>query len=229
MVVMAPSKASASSGGPATTFTSTTTHIAVGGVVGVIGAVIMGFTRGWGFAALAGWDIMAAVMVTWIWLTIWPQDPRTTASHAVREDPARPIADLLLIVASVASLVGVGFIIAASGNSKGNGKAAFVAFAVATVFLSWAVVHSVYTLRYARLFYAGTAGGINFHQLPDHEPQYTDFAYVSLTVGMTFQVSDPEVTSTVMRATILRHALLAYLFGVVIIGIVINVVAGLTK
>ena len=51
----------------------------------------------------------------------------------------------------------------------------------------------------------------------------------SLTVGMTFQVSDPEVTSTVMRATILRHALLAYLFGVVIIGIVINVVAGLTK
>ena len=142
---------------------------------------------------------------------------------------ARPIADLLLIGASVASLVGVGFIIAASGNSKGAGKAAYVAFAVATVFLSWAVVHSVYTLRYARLFYAGTAGGINFHQIPDNEPQYSDFAYVSLTVGMTFQVSDPEVTSTVMRATILRHALLAYLFGVVIIGIVINVVAGLTK
>ena len=87
----------------------------------------------------------------------------------------------------------------------------------------------MYTLRYARLYYAGTAGGINFHQLPDDEPQYIDFAYISLTVGMTFQVSDPEVTSTAMRATILRHALLAYLFGVVIIGVVINVLAGLTK
>jgi len=97
------------------------------------------------------------------------------------------------------------------------------------VFLSWAVVHTEYTLRYARLFYAGKAGGLDFHQIPNTEPQYSDFAYVALTVGMTFQVSDPEVTSTVMRATILRHALLAYLFGVVIIGIVINVVAGLTK
>jgi uncharacterized membrane protein len=229
MVVMATNEPSDAASDVAEKMTSATAHIAVGGVVGVIGAVIMGFTGGWGFAALVGWDVMAAVIVTWIWLTIWPRDPRSTARHAVREDPARPIADLLLIGASVASLLGVGFVIAASGNSKGSAKAAYVAFAVATVFLSWAVVHTVYTLRYARLYYGGRARGINFHQTPEREPQYIDFAYVSLTVGMTFQVSDPEVTSTVMRATILRQALLAYLFGVVIIGIVINVVAGLTK
>jgi uncharacterized membrane protein len=147
----------------------------------------------------------------------------------VREDPARPIADLLLVGASVASLVGVGFVIAAGGNSKGVEKAALVAFAVVTVFLSWAVVHTTYTLRYARLFYAGKAGGLNFHQDAGGQPQYSDFAYVSFTVGMTFQVSDTEVNSTVMRATILRQALLAYLFGVVIIAIIINLVAGLTK
>lgn len=229
MVGMAPSTASKAAGEPQMKFTSAATHVGVGAVVGVIGAVIMGVTGGWGFAALVGWDVMAAVFVTWIWLTIWPRDPRSTASHAARDDPGRPIVDLLLIGASVASLVGVGFVIVASGNSKGTAKAAYVAFAVATVFLSWAVVHTAYTLRYARLFYAGNAGGINFHQIPNGEPQYIDFAYISLTVGMTFQVSDPEVTSTVMRATILRQALLAYLFGVVIIGIVINVVAGLTK
>jgi uncharacterized membrane protein len=210
-------------------FTSAATHIGVAGALGVVGAIIMGFTGGWGFAALVGWDVMAAVFVVWIWLTIWPRDPRSTASHAVREDPGRPIVDLLLIGASVASLVGVGFVIAASGDSGGLAKAGYVAFAVVTVFLSWAVVHSAYTLRYARLYYGGKAGGLNFHQVPDREPQYVDFAYISITVGMTFQVSDPEVTSTVMRATILRHALLAYLFGVVIIGVVINVLAGLTK
>jgi uncharacterized membrane protein len=229
MDVMAPTKTPAPAGESAATFTSTTTHIAVAGVVGAIGAVIVGLREGWDFAALAGWDIMAAVIVIWVWLTIWPRDPKSTASHAVREDPARPIADFLQIGASVASLVGVGFVIAASGDSKGAGKAAYVAFAVVTVFLSWAVVHTGYTLRYARLYYGGKAGGLNFHQVPEGEPQYSDFAYVALTVGMTFQVSDPEVNSTVMRATILRHALLAYLFGVVIIGIVINVVAGLTK
>src|SRR5665213_2661011 len=105
---MAPGKAAQRSNEPA--MTSTTTHIAVGGVVGVLGAVIMGVARGWEFAALVGWDVMAAVIVTWTWLTIWPRDQLSTASHAVREDPARPIADLLLIGASVASLVGVGFI-----------------------------------------------------------------------------------------------------------------------
>jgi uncharacterized membrane protein len=229
MVGMAPSEAPDTASVSAEKFTSATTHVAVGAVAGVIGAVIMGVTGGWGFAALVGWDVLAAVFVTWIWLSIWPRNPRSTESHAVREDPARPIADLLLIGASVASLVGVAFVIVASGNSKGSEKAGYVAFAVVTVFLSWAVVHTAYTLRYARLYYAGKAGGLNFHQIPDGEPQYSDFAYVSLTVGMTFQVSDPEVNSTVMRATILRQALLAYLFGVVIIGIVINVVAGLTK
>jgi uncharacterized membrane protein len=227
MVVMA-RRAPNSASGPEN-FTSAATHIAVAGALGVVGTFIMGFTGGWGFAALVGWDVMAAVFVVWIWGTIWPRDPQSTASHAVREDPGRPVVDLLLVGASVASLVGVGFVIAASGDSGGLAKAGYVAFAVVTVFLSWAVVHTAYTLRYARLYYGGKAGGINFHQLPDREPQYIDFAYISLTVGMTFQVSDPEVTSTVMRATILRHALLAYLFGVVIIGVVINVLAGLTK
>jgi uncharacterized membrane protein len=224
---MARTKEPASASQPA--FTSTTTHIGGAGLVGVVGAVVMGFVGGWKFAALVGWDLMAAVFVVWIWLLIWPRGPSDTARHAVREDPARPIADLLLVGASVASLVGVGFVIAAGGNSEGFEKAAYVGFAVVTVFLSWAVVHTTYTLRYARLYYGGKAGGINFHQIPDREPQYIDFAYISLTVGMTFQVSDPEVTSTTMRATILRHALLAYLFGVVIIGVVINVLAGLTK
>lgn len=228
MVVMAPMRAPKPAGGPEK-FTSAATHVVVAGALGVVGALIMGFTGGWGFSALVGWDVMAAVFVAWIWLTIWPRDARSTASHAVREDPGRPVVDLMLVGASVASLVGVGFVIAASGNSAGLVKAGYVAFAVVTVFLSWAVVHTAYTLRYARLFYGGRAGGLDFHQRPEREPQYIDFAYISLTVGMTFQVSDPEVTSTVMRATILRHALLAYLFGVVIIGVVINVLAGLTK
>jgi uncharacterized membrane protein len=227
MASMARTKDPATTSQP--TFTPTMTHIGGAGLAGVAAAVVMGFAGGWKFAGLVGWDVMAAVFVTWIWLLIWPRGPSDTARHAIREDPARPIADLLLVGASVASLVGVGFVIAAGGNSKGVERAALVAFAVVTVFLSWAVVHTTYTLRYARLFYGGKSGGLNFHEDADGQPQYSDFAYLSFTIGMTFQVSDTEVNSAVMRATILRQALLAYLFGVVIIAIVINLVAGLTK
>jgi uncharacterized membrane protein len=204
-------------------------HLGISAIAGVAGAVIMGIVVGWEFAALVGWDVMAAVLVALIWATIWSRDAHDTARLAAREDPTRTVSDLLLLAASVASLVGVAFVIVAAGNKHGVAKGMLISLAVATVFFSWAVVHTTYTLKYARLFYSGNAGGIDFHQIPDGQPQYSDFAYLALTVGMTFQVSDTEVNSSVMRATILRHALLAYLFGVVIIAIVINVVAGLTK
>jgi uncharacterized membrane protein len=208
---------------------STRIKLAASLAVGVVGAVLMGVFGGWEFAALVGWDVMAAVITAWTWLTVWHLGSDETARLAVREDPARALSDLLLVGASVASLVGVGFVIVAGGNSNGVGKGLLVCLAVVTVGVSWAAVHTTFTLRYARLFYSEPEGGVDFHQSPDERPQYTDFAYLAFTVGMTFQVSDTEVNSKVMRKTVLRQALLAYLFGVVIIAIMINLVAGLTR
>ncbi len=142
----------------ATVANSTTGHLMVGAGAGAVGAVVMGLVAGWKFAAIVGWDVMAFVVVVSTLLVTWRRDAAATADLAAREDPARPVADLLLIGASVASLVGVGFIVVAGGNSKGVGKGLLVAFAIVTVVVSWAVVHMTYTLRYARLFYGGTAG-----------------------------------------------------------------------
>jgi hypothetical protein len=51
----------------------------------------------------------------------------------------------------------------------------------------------------------------------------------SFTMGMTFQVSDTNITSKPIRRIALRHALLSYLFGAVLLAIVVNVVATLLK
>jgi uncharacterized membrane protein len=91
--------------------------------------------------------------------------------------------------------------------------------------LSWLLVHTVYTLRYAMLYYAGRDGGIDFNQTTS--PRYSDFAYLAFTLGMTFQVSDTDLKTPAIRATALRHALLSYLFGAVIVATMINLVAGL--
>ncbi len=93
--------------------------------------------------------------------------------------------------------------------------------------LSWAVVHTVYALRYARLYYWGTDGGADFHE--DALPAFSDFAYLAFTVAMTFQVSDTELNDKEFRRAVLRHSLLSYLFGAVILALVINVVAGLSR
>jgi uncharacterized membrane protein len=96
---------------------------------------------------------------------------------------------------------------------------------VGSVAAAWAVVHTVFTLRYALLYYGGPDGGVNFNQKED--PAYADFAYLAFTIGMTYQVSDTDLQTRPIRATALRQALLSYLLGAVILAVTINLVAGL--
>ena len=86
-------------------------------------------------------------------------------------------------------------------------------------------MHTVYTLRYVHLYYL--EGGIGFHN--EQAPDYGDFAYVAVTVGMTYQVSDTDLKSRKIRTVALRHALLSYVFGIAVTAITINVVAGLVR
>jgi uncharacterized membrane protein len=78
-----------------------------------------------------------------------------------------------------------------------------------------------------REYYRDGGGGISFNT--DGRPCYSDFAYVAFTIGMTFQVSDTDLQSNVLRRLALRHMLLSYLLGAVIIAVTINLIAGLAK
>ena len=93
--------------------------------------------------------------------------------------------------------------------------------------VSWTLVHTLFTLRYADLYYGGEPGGIDFNC--DTPPDFRDFAYVSFTVGMTYQIADTSVTDNRLRRVVLVHSLLSYLFGAVIIGLAINLLAGLVR
>jgi uncharacterized membrane protein len=102
------------------------------------------------------------------------------------------------------------------------------ALGIVTIAISWLVVHTTYTLRYADLYYsAEPPGGIDFKVRGDYHPDYRDFAYVAFTVGMTYQVSDTDIQSPRMRRAVLGHALLSFLFGAVILAAAVNVIAGL--
>jgi uncharacterized membrane protein len=149
------------------------------------------------------------------------------ASHARCENPGRDLADLVLLGAAIASLIAVGVVLFGAGSASGNLKYVEAGLALASVFVSWTLVHTVFTLKYARLYYSGQAGGIDFNE-PD-DPQYSDFAYLSFTIGMTFQVSDTDIESKQIRRTALRHAWLSFPLGAVIIATAINLVAGLAK
>ena len=189
---------------------------------GVVGGLGVGLAAGWRYGLLAGWMLAAALFTVWSWLIISPMDTVQTRAHALREDPGRVATDITLLTGSAASLIAVALLLLHEGN-----QVIQATLSLASVAMSWTVIHTVFTVRYARLYYSAPAGGIEFNQ--PGWPKYSDFAYLSFTIGMTFQVSDTNLKKTEIRATALRHALLSYLFGAVILAATINLVAGLGK
>jgi uncharacterized membrane protein len=203
------------------------TRVAAAVAAGACAGVLASVPGGWQIATLVGWDVAAVVYVAWTWTTIWRRDPAATAQLALREDPGRATADALLLVASVASVLAIALVITAGGAGSPGARDVRAALAVASVALSWTVVQTVFTSRYARLYYSHPAGGIDFNQ--EAPPRYSDFAYLAFTIGMTFQVSDTDLQTSAVRATALRHALLSYLLGAVILATTINLISGLIR
>lgn len=199
------------------------TSASVGTAVGIASA----FIAPWQVAVLAGWDVSGGIFLIWVWATVARLTGEETGAVATKEDPNRALADVTLVGASVACLVGVGFTLLKAAQTEGPGEALLVALAVLSVVVSWAVVHTVFTLRYARIYYTAPEGGIDFND--DPRPDFLDFAYVAFTIGMTYQVSDTDLTTRPIRRTALRHSLLSFLFGTFIVAITINAVAGLLK
>ena len=198
-------------------------RLLVATVLGVAVAVTVGNTVGWRFA-LVGWVVGAGVYVGWTRLILGGMDAEQTCRYATREDPTRSITEAIIVSASMASLGGVGYVVAA-GSRSGSEAISAAIVGILTVAASWVALHTLFTVHYARLYYSGEPGGINFHD--PEPPRFRDFAYVAFTVGMTYQVSDTEIGLTSIRATVLRHALLSYLLGAVVLAVTINLIAGL--
>jgi uncharacterized membrane protein len=195
--------------------------------VGVAVAVIFVLARQARFAAIAAWDVTAILYVAAVLATVLPLDAVQTKSHALRENPGRAAGDVLLLLASLASLFAVGWLMLQAADAHGADKLLDIGLGLVSVIVSWSVIHTTYMLSYARLYYGKPEGGIDFNQ--PERPCYADFAYMAFTLGMTFQVSDTAISHKAVRSLVLRHALLAYVFGTVIIAATINFLAGLSK
>jgi uncharacterized membrane protein len=196
-------------------------------VAGTVVAGVTGLLGHWNFALIAGWAAASVTYVAWVWATIGRMDAATTASHATREDPTQPVADLLVVLASIASLGAIVFLLIGTSGASDSVQVLVAVLAIVGVALSWLLIHTLFTLRYASLYYQGVEGGVDFNQ--DEPPSYGDFAYLAFTLGMTFQVSDTNLTTHEVRMAALRHSLLSYLFGSVILASLINLIAGLSS
>jgi uncharacterized membrane protein len=201
------------------------TRLGMSAAIGLVAGVLTGAFGSWKYAPTVGWDVLALWFTSTVWFGIWRMSAETTARRATREDTSRATSDVLTLFAAVASLAAVGIVLVRAHHTQGAEQLGLATLGLLSIAVSWLTVHTIFTLRYALLYYTEPIGGVDFNE--PERPSYKDFAYLAFAIGMTFQVSDTNLTQSVVRHTALRHALLSYMFGSLILAAAVNIIAGL--
>lgn len=205
-------------------------RLSIGIVLGLIAGVAIPLPPGASpiAATLVGFSVGAvAFSVPFLALALRMDTPSTVA-HVDGQGDSRTLADVLVVVAALASLAGVANLLLfhrVSGAAPAL-QAFEAGVSLLAVAAGWLLVHTMYTLRYCRHAVNSEPGCITFGG--DAPPRMSDYAYLSFCLGMTFQVSDQTLTTPTIRRIVLFHTLLSYLFGTVIVATTINLVAGLS-
>lgn len=190
-----------------------------------IGIVVAGsfvaITNQWVHALLLGWDVTTLVLLFIIVTDMRGVTAKETARIAQRDDMNHSLMDVITLLASTASIGAVVFLLSSPSKSLTH-----IGFGLLSIVLSWAIVHMVYALRYAAMYYRNGEKGIDFGP---ESPRFSDFLYLAYTLGMTYQVSDTNFTNSAFRRVALGHVLLSFLFGVAILAITINFLASLSQ
>jgi uncharacterized membrane protein len=185
--------------------------------------------------SIATWDVFALCILVLAWLTITTTPPHKLRSRAQEQDVSRTVIFVFVVLAACAGLFAVGLLFFTNKGVTQRPHFFFhLLMSLIAVVSSWMLVHTVFGLRYAHTYYGDPdgpegpeqhAGGLEFPG--GRQPDYMDFAYFSFVIGMTFQVSDVQITSREFRKLVLLHGMLAFGFNTVILALTINTISTL--
>jgi uncharacterized membrane protein len=181
---------------------------------------------------VASYDAGVIAMLLWYLHTVLRSSAGHTRDAAATEDPGRDAALVLTLTAVAFGFVAAFSILARAPHDRiAEHEVLAYSLGFAAVLLGWLLIHTILLFRYAHLYYRDrdhdkeSDRGLTFPG--DPQPNYLDFAYFSFVVGMTFQVSDVQVTSKGIRKLVLAHGLVSFAYNTAILALVVNVVSGL--
>ena len=210
--------------------------LAVGVVAGAVaGLAIFPFAPSWCpsmVRIVAVYDVSVIAMLAFYWSVIFRSDVAATRARAASEDPGRNVAFAVVLLAVVFGFLAAFDVLLPGPSGRTTHQSEFIySLGFAAVVFGWLLIHTLFVLRYAHLYYQHrdeddkNGGGLAFPG--SHDPKDMDFAYFSFVLGMTFQVSDVQVTSPHIRALALAHGLISFGYNTAILALVVNTVAGL--
>ena len=214
-------------------------RLTVGVTVGVLTATFWPAEHSLAVRVLAGWDAGSVVVLLVVWAIVLTADPRDTKRRAAAADPGRTAVWVLVVIASSVSLLAGAVVMRHAAAIDPARRGLLIGLCMVAVMTAWTLTHSVFTLRYAHLFYRDGDGGLDDRGRHDAKageggleflgtkpPSDFDFAYFAFTIGMCFQVSDVGVSTPQMRRAVLAHSLLSLVYNTVILALSLNLLAG---
>jgi uncharacterized membrane protein len=180
------------------------------------------------------WIGFSGSFLIFSWIVILSSHPKGLRNIASNQDTNRSLIFLFVLVAAFISVFAIIVLLQEAPNGSKRGLTYHIVLAAVAVFCSWTLIHTLFTLHYAHLYYTypdldahahdKKNGGLEFPRTS--MPDYFDFAYFSFVLGMTFQVSDVQITSPVLRRLALLHGLLSFVYNTIIIALSINIISG---
>ncbi|MDB4924625.1 DUF1345 domain-containing protein [Mucilaginibacter sp.] len=183
--------------------------------------------------ALITWVAFALAVIIMDWIIILNAHPREIRKIAKLQDSSRTLIFLFVVAASIISLGAILFLLKSTKGQAEADVTGHILLAMASVIVSWWLVHTLFTMRYAHMYYDtdmddGQTKPLGGLQFPDEtEPDYLDFIYFSFVIGMTFQVSDVEISDRHMRRLAWMHGLISFAFNTTIVALSINIVSSM--
>jgi len=175
---------------------------------------------------MLAWDVFCIMLISLHWYMFFHTSAAETHIKAKMQDETRSEIFAIVLISTFAGLLAVILLLINKDIEPLD-----LIVAISGMFLSWFLVHTTFGMRYAHLYYGDSktnkGSGLDFPG--NEEPDFIDFAYFSFVLGMTFQVSDVEISSRKIRRLSLLHSLIAFIFNTVIVALTINALAGLSK
>lgn len=187
---------------------------------GIVASILTSLLASWEFILLTGWNCAIIVFFILVIYSFFPLSQGTHTKNVILKEGIRyPLIDTFIIFSSAVSIIAVIMLLTIS---KGN--VFEIVFCIFSVFCSWNLIQLLFAIHYTEIYYQND-GGVSFNS--EESPNFWDFLYLAYTIGMTYQVSDTDFSSTVFRKIALGHALISFTFSTLLVATMINFVASL--
>ena len=197
-------------------------------VAGVLFALLMPFSLRPTVRALIGWDCAIWLYLALMWVRMVTAHHHRVREIAASEDENATTVLTIICIATIASVAAIAIELATAKNV--GFRAGFGHYVVtgATLFGAWFLIPTIFTLHYARLYYA-SPGGEPALKFPDRnaELDYWDFLYFAFTIAVASQTADVSLANRSARRAVLSQSILSFYFNMAVLGLSINVAAGL--